>query len=73
MSQEAGSQRNTVKKVFVGGIKDGVDEASMRDYFGKYGEVENVNIITDKETGRKRGFAFVSFTDYDPVDKVTRE
>ena len=43
------------------------------EYFGTYGAVEKIEIITDKETQKKRGFAFVTFTDYDPVDKICCE
>lgn len=64
---EAGA---TVRKLFIGGIKDDHDEDQMREYFSSYGNVQNVSIVTDKATGKKRGFGFVEFDDYDPVDKV---
>ena len=60
----------TVKKIFVSGIKDDISNEDLQEYFSKFGLVKDVDAITDKETGRKRGFAFVLFDDYDPVDKV---
>ncbi len=60
----------SIKKLFVGGIKDDVEEEDLRNYFSEFGGVEAVDIITDKETKKKRGFAFVTFDDYDPVDKA---
>jgi len=59
-----------VKKVFVGGIKDGIEANDVHEYFQQYGNVVSVDLVTDRETGRKRGFGFVSFDDCDAVDKV---
>lgn len=61
---------SAVSKIFVGGLKDVHDEEDLRNYFSLFGAVKTVNLINDKESGRKRGFAFVEFSDYDPVDKV---
>lgn len=59
----------TVKKLFLGGVKEDMSKEDIEKYFSQFGEVENVEMKLDKETGKKRGFCFVLFSDYDPVDK----
>ncbi|XP_062975683.1 heterogeneous nuclear ribonucleoprotein A1 isoform X2 [Elgaria multicarinata webbii] len=60
----------TVKKIFVGGIKEDTEEHHLRDYFEQYGKIEVIEIMTDRSSGKKRGFAFVTFDDHDSVDKI---
>ncbi|PIN04094.1 RNA-binding protein musashi/mRNA cleavage and polyadenylation factor I complex, subunit HRP1 [Handroanthus impetiginosus] len=49
-------------KLFVGGLSYGTDEMSLREAFSQYGEVVEARVILDRETGRSRGFGFVTFT-----------
>ncbi|XP_016366352.1 heterogeneous nuclear ribonucleoprotein A1-like [Sinocyclocheilus rhinocerous] len=60
----------TVKKIFVGGIKDDTEENHLRDYFTEFGKLEAIEIMVDHKTGNKRGFAFVTFDDHDSVDRI---
>ncbi|XP_032148078.1 heterogeneous nuclear ribonucleoprotein A1-like [Sapajus apella] len=60
----------TVKKIFVGGIKEDTEEHHLRDYFEQYGKNEVIEIMTDRGSGKRRGFAFVAFDDHDSVDKI---
>uniref|UniRef100_F6XNZ3 Heterogeneous nuclear ribonucleoprotein A1 n=1 Tax=Xenopus tropicalis TaxID=8364 RepID=F6XNZ3_XENTR len=60
----------TVKKIFVGGIKEDTEEHHLREYFEQYGKIEVIEIMTDRGSGKKRGFAFVTFEDHDSVDKI---
>ncbi|VDP01974.1 unnamed protein product [Soboliphyme baturini] len=61
--------KNTCK-VYVSGIKEDHTEDMLRDYFTQFGNISEVEIKVDQQTGKKRGFAFVTFDDYDPVDRV---
>nr|XP_033699939.1 heterogeneous nuclear ribonucleoprotein A1-like [Tursiops truncatus] len=63
----------TVKKIFVGGIKEDAEEHHLRDYFEQYGKTEVTEIMTDQGSGKKRGFAFVTFDDHDSVDKTVSQ
>uniref|UniRef100_A0A2R9C1I7 RRM domain-containing protein n=1 Tax=Pan paniscus TaxID=9597 RepID=A0A2R9C1I7_PANPA len=58
------------RAIFVGGIKEDTEEHHLRDYFEQYGKIEVIEIMTDRGSGKKRGFAFVTFDDHDSVDKI---
>ncbi len=47
------------KRVYVGNMSYDTTESRLRELFGEHGEVTSVNIVTDRDTGRARGFAFV--------------
>uniref|UniRef100_A0A2K5YRH8 RRM domain-containing protein n=1 Tax=Mandrillus leucophaeus TaxID=9568 RepID=A0A2K5YRH8_MANLE len=59
-----------VKKNFVGGIKEDTEEYNLRDYFEKYGKIEAIEVMEDRQSGIKRGFAFATFDDHDTVDNI---
>ncbi len=52
-----------MSKIYVGNCSFDVTEEQLRELFVAYGEVDKVNVITDRDTGRARGFAFVEMSD----------
>lgn len=48
-----------MKKIYVGNLPFTATDEQLRELFGAHGSVESVNVITDRETGRPRGFGFV--------------
>jgi cold-inducible RNA-binding protein len=54
-----------MKKIFVGNLDFGATEDSIRALFEAHGAVESVKLMTDRDTGRSRGFAFVEMADAD--------
>ncbi|MCL6545263.1 MAG: RNA-binding protein [Bryobacteraceae bacterium] len=59
-----------MKNIFVGNLDFGATEESIRSLFQPYGAIERVNLITDRDTGRPRGFAFVEMTDAAEADRA---
>jgi RNA recognition motif-containing protein len=51
------------KKLFVGGLSWGTTDDGLRQAFERFGEVLEAKVVTDRETGRSRGFGFVTFAD----------
>ena len=74
-SQESGKPQpgSKTKRVFIGGLKTTTTSETLLEYFSQYGHVEFVDLPEDKGSQRRRGFGYVAFDDYDPVDKVTSE
>ena len=67
---EDASVHQSVTKMFVGGMKDSTSEDDIRNVFGPYGDIKDIAIVKDKQTGKVKGFCFVEFEDYDSVDKA---
>jgi len=51
-----------LKKLFVGNLDFGATEQSLRSLFEQYGTVDSVSVVTDRDTGRSRGFGFVEMS-----------
>ena len=61
-----------MSKIYVGNCSFDVTEQQLRDVFAAYGEVNTVSVITDRDTGRPRGFAFVEMNDSSAAQAAIR-
>jgi cold-inducible RNA-binding protein len=61
------------KKLFVGGLSWGTTDDRLKEAFARFGDVSEAKIITDRETGRSRGFGFVTFADDKAADLAVAE
>ena len=59
-----------MKNIFVGNLDFAATESSIRALFEPHGNVERVNLVTDRDTGRSRGFAFVEMPDAAQADQA---
>ena len=59
-----------MKNIFVGNLDFRATEDSIRSLFESHGAVERVSLVTDRETGRSRGFAFIEMTNSDDADRA---
>ena len=60
-------------KLFIGSLAWETDSSSLQAAFGRFGEIEEATVISDRETGRSRGFGFVTFTDEGPAQQAISE
>jgi cold-inducible RNA-binding protein len=63
-------REGTLKNIFVGNLSFNTSEDELRQIFETYGQVERVSILTDRETGRSRGFGFVEMTNPEEGEKA---
>ena len=61
-----------MKRIYVGNLSYQTTEGDLTDLFEQVGQVESVNIITDRDTGRSKGFAFVEMSDEDAEKAIAR-
>jgi cold-inducible RNA-binding protein len=83
-SDERGSQQTTtptsldeftergiaMKNLYVGNLSNSTTEAELRNVFEAHGAVEKITLVTDRDTGRSRGFGFVEMTNASEADKA---
>ncbi|TGK15544.1 RNA-binding protein [Leptospira fluminis] len=60
-------------KLFVGGLSWSTTDQTLRQVFEVHGAVQEANVVVDRETGRSRGFGFVTFSDQDSAQAALAE
>ncbi|XP_020355612.1 RNA-binding protein 24 isoform X2 [Oncorhynchus tshawytscha] len=63
----------TYTKVFVGGLPYHTTDSSLRKYFEVFGEIEEAVVITDRQTGKSRGYGFVTMSDRSAADRACKD
>jgi RNA recognition motif-containing protein len=66
-------QESMTNKVFVGGLSWDTSDEGLRTAFERFGDVVEAKVITDRDTGRSRGFGFVTFTDSSAAQAAIQE
>jgi cold-inducible RNA-binding protein len=61
------------KKLFVGGLAWAITTDELREAFASFGDIEDAIVITDRFSGRSKGFGFVTFTNDADADAATEE
>lgn len=57
-------------KIFVGSLPWSINETSLKELFSQFGEITEAIVITDRDTGRSKGFGFVTFTNEESAQKA---
>ena len=66
-------EKKMAKNLYVGNLSYSTTSSDLSELFGAYGEIVSVNLITDRMSGRSKGFAFVEMTEYDAAQKAINE
>ena len=61
------------KKLFVGSLAWATDSSGLQAAFARFGDIEEATVISDRETGRSRGFGFVTYTDENSAQQAISE
>lgn len=68
--REEGGSGKSVKKIFVGGFKDKLEDCDLETFFSAFGSITSAKQVLEKGSDKKLGFGFIEFDDYDAVDKI---
>lgn len=68
-----GQKDTQFTKIFVGGLPYHTTDQSLREYFDKFGDIEEAVVITDRQTGKSRGYGFVTMADKLAAERACKE
>lgn len=57
-------------KLYIGGLPWATDSDSLKEHFNSYGDVVEAKVVTDRQTGRSKGFGFVTFSNEEEAKKA---
>ena len=60
----------SVKRIFIGNLDFQIEEGELRRLFAQYGAVDRISVVSDRDSGRSRGFAFVEMTNAEEGEKA---
>ncbi|XP_061760554.1 protein boule-like isoform X1 [Nerophis ophidion] len=73
MEPNTAEKDTTYTKIFVGGLPYHTDDASLRKYFQTFGDIDEAVVITDKHTGKSRGYGFVTMVDRTAAQQACKD
>ncbi|XP_034392523.1 RNA-binding protein 38 [Cyclopterus lumpus] len=73
MHPTAMEKDTTHTKIFVGGLPYHTNDASLRKYFETFGDIDEAVVITDKQTGKSRGYGFVTMVDRGAAERACKD
>ena len=68
----AATEPEQFRKIFIGGLSYKTTEEGLRGFYAQWGELLDAVVMTDKTTGKSRGFGFVTYSEPSMVDEAMR-
>ncbi|OAF67003.1 Heterogeneous nuclear ribonucleoprotein A0 [Intoshia linei] len=62
--------KQKINRLYVSGIREDIESEDLNAYFSNHGKIVKIDVMVSQETGKKRGFGFIEFDDFDTVDKM---
>ena len=62
--------KETLKNIFLGGLSPDTSEQQIKEYYGGFGKIKNIELPMDTKTNEKRCFCFITYTHTEPVKKL---